>query len=161
LSDVTTKPILSVKTAAELHNISEDAVLEKATAGEWFYSHNNYRFVAYVQEWDASIAHSVVAAYSLAEQEVVFELSPYSAVYEITRLHGFPSSVLLAGNLKELIENYVDLSDELEFLIINQVDSPILLGNKRVIDRLTTNVSESKFFRANVEEFLEGRTKHV
>lgn len=153
-----TQTTLEAKTIAVLRGISVEDVLASARPENWFYSHDSKQFIVNIPEWNVNVTHPTVKSFTAEKEDVIFNLPSFSTVYELEWNAGYHSGLLLASNLEKIISEHLDITSDLHFVIPGNVSAPILLGNRTAVDRLTGTIS-TKFFRASITEYLEGRDK--
>lgn len=124
----------------------------------WFYSVPERGFMAYVSHVNVCVNDVEPAVFKVKHEDIDFNLRTLSSVYEVTIREQFASSLLLADNMKNLIEEYVDITDDLFVAVLDNITAPILIGNKSVIERLVSPSDEGSYVLHPLVYFLKDRS---
>jgi hypothetical protein len=126
-----------------------------ARNGMWHYSVPEGKFLSYISNVKVCVDDVEPAPYKLTD--VAFKLRKLSSVYEVTVKNGFPSGLLLAENLKEIVEEHLDFSSDLYVVVLDNVSAPIIIGNKITLERLVFPSWEGAYILKPLQEFLKER----
>lgn len=124
-----------------------------AQNGSWYYSVEEDQFLSYISHIKVSVSDVTPAPYRVSD--VTFTMRKLSSVYEITVKDAFPSNVLLAANLREVVEEYLDITPNLYVAVLNNVTAPIIIGSKTALERLVFPSREDTYVLKPLQEFLK------
>lgn len=146
-------PIISLKVMKRMFPSFEQEAEALAKNGMWYYSVPEGKFLSYIPNLKVCIDDVEPVPYS--NQEARFKIRKLSSVYEVTVKDGFPSSLLLAENLKAIVEQYLDLNNDLYVTVLDTVSAPIIIGNKAALERLVFPSWEDSYILKPLKEFLK------
>jgi hypothetical protein len=126
---------------------------ELARNGNWYYSVPEGKFLSYISHVKVCIDDVEPAPFKV--EEAVFKLRKLSSVYEVTNNDGFPSGILLADNLKELVEEHLDITPDIYVVVLDNVSAPIIIGNRVTLERLVFPSWEDAYILKPLQEFLK------
>lgn len=154
-------PIVSLKVMKRMFPSYENEAEELARNGMWYYSVPEGKFLSYIPH--VKVCIDDVEPHPFVNLHADFRIRKLSSVYEVTVKDGFPSSLLLASNLKEIIEQHLDVNSDLYVAVLDNVSAPIILGNRKALERLVFPSWEDSYILKPIEDFLkEGESrKHV
>lgn len=124
-----------------------------ARNGLWYYSVPEGKFLSYVADVKACIEG--VEPQPFIATGASLKIRKLSSVYEATVKGGFPSSLLLAANLREVIEEYLDFTPNLYVIVLDNVSAPIVIGNKAALERLVFPSPENTYIMKPLQDFLK------
>lgn len=124
-----------------------------AQNGSWYYSVEEDRFLSYISHIKVSVSDVTPTPHTL--NNAIFTMRKLSSVYEVTVKEGFPSSVLLAENLREIVEEYLDITPNLYVVIMDNVTTPIIIGSKAALERLVFPSRKDAHVLKPLQEFLK------
>jgi hypothetical protein len=128
---------------------------ELVTGGLWFYSIPDSQFLSYVPNINVCVNDVKPPTETLRKESLQFNIRKYGAVYEVSTTDAFPSSVLLASNLEELINEYLDVTEELYVGVLNSLTAPIILGSKKSLERLFVASDDDSYKVFQLNHFIE------
>lgn len=146
-------PIISLRVMKKMFPSYEMEAEELARNGMWYYSVPEGKFLSYVSNVKVCIDDVEPASFKV--EEVEFKLRKLSSVYEVTVKDGFPSGVLLAENLKELVEEHLDLTPDIYVVVLDNVSAPIIIGNRVTLERLVFPSWEDAYILKPLQEFMK------
>jgi hypothetical protein len=126
-----------------------------ARNGLWHYSVPEGKFLSYISHVKVCVDDVEPAPYEM--NDVSFKLRKLSSVYELTPKKGFPSGLLLAENLKEIVEEHLDFTPDLYVVVLDNVSAPIIIGNKVTLERLVFPSWEGAYILKPLQSFLKER----
>jgi hypothetical protein len=124
-----------------------------ARNGLWFYSVAENKFLSYISNVKVCVDDVEPAAFKV--EEASFKIRKLSSVYEVTVKGQFPSSLLLAENLKEIVEQYLDVTPNLYVVVLNTISAPIIIGSKAALERLVFPSWEDGYILKPLQHFLK------
>lgn len=124
-----------------------------AQNGMWHYSVTEKKFLSYVSNVKVCVDDVEPAPFQVSE--ATFTLRKLSSVFEVTVKDGFASSLLLAENLKEVVEEYLDLTPNIYVVVLENISAPIIIGNKVTLERLVFPSWEDAYILKPLEDFLK------
>lgn len=141
----TVYPVMSLKTASILKNVPVDELSSQITPANTFYDKSLEQFITEFPSLNLAVKTPEETRFHFSQEMVHFNLQQYSSVYEITLMDSAPSTLLRASNLETLLGDYVELSSAVDFVVPAGKFSPILIGNKGVIERLVHGIPEDRY----------------
>lgn len=150
-------PVISLKVMKKMFPSYEQEAENLARNGIWHYSVPEGKFLSYISHVKVCVDDVEPAPFRMTD--VMFKLRKLSSVYEVSAKNGFPSSLLLAENLKEIVEEHLDFTPDLYVVVLDNVSAPIIIGNKVTLERLVFPSWEGAYILKPLQEFLEEREK--
>ncbi len=138
------------------HNQEAHALVE---SGLWFYSLPDENFVSYVPNVNICVNDVKPPSKAVKPEEVKFTLRKYGSVYEVTLDNNFPSSVFLADNFTELVQDHLDITPDLYATVFQNVSAPIILGSWKSLSRLLFTEDDRRYKTASVEFFTSRKAR--
>lgn len=141
----TVYPVMSLKTASILKNIPVNELSSQITPANTFYDKSLEQFITEFPSLNLTVKTPKETTFHFSQDMVHFNLQQYSSVYEVTLMDSAPSTLIRASNLGTLLEDYVELSSAVNFVVPVGKFSPILIGNKGVIERLVHGIPADRY----------------
>ena len=127
-------PVISLEVMKKMFPSYEQEAEALAGNGLWHYSVEEQKFLSYVPSLKVCVEDATPA--SFASTGTTFHLRRLSSVYEVKVKDRFPSSLLLAADLRETVEQYLDITPDLSVVVLDNVAAPIIIGNTTALERL-------------------------
>lgn len=125
-----------------------------ASNGLWFYSVPDKQFLTYVPNINICVNDARRTTQEFSPDSVKFNIRQFGAVYEVTVEDNFPSSILLANNLENLVSEYLDVTDDLYVAVLNSITTPIIMGSKKTLQRLLITSDTDTYVLRSVKSFM-------
>lgn len=148
-------PIISLRVMKKMFPSYEHEAEMLARNGMWHYSVPERKFLSYISNVKVCVDDVEPGQFNM--ENVEFKLRKLSSVYEVTVRNGFPSGLLLADNLKEIVEEHLDLTPDLYVVVLDNISAPIIIGNKVTLERLVFPSWEDAYILKPLQEFLKER----
>lgn len=145
-------PIVSLSVMKKMFPDYEKEAEILASNGMWHYSVTEGKFLSYISHLKVCVDDVTPEPFTLSD--VNFKLRKFSSVYEVTVKDNFSSSLLLAGNLRAVIEEHLDIDPNLYIVILDNVSAPIIIGSKAALERLVFPSWEDSYIMKPLNEFL-------
>jgi hypothetical protein len=146
-------PIISLRVMKKMFPLYEQEAEALARNGLWHYSVPEAKFLSYIS--NVKVCVDDVEPEPFKVKDVTFKLRKLSSVYEVTVKNGFPSGILLADNLKELVEDHIDITPNIYVVVLDNVSAPIIIGNKVTLERLVFPSWEDTYILKPLQDFLK------
>lgn len=150
-------PVVSLYVMKQLfpeHPLEADEI---ASNGLWFYSVPDEQFLSYVPNINICVNDIKPVFKDLDLDNVTFHMRKYGSIFEVTMHDSFPSSFLLAKNIDEVIDNYIDVTDDLYVAVLNSITAPIMIGSSKALARLLLASAEDSYKMLSLKTIIEGR----
>lgn len=124
-----------------------------ARNGKWYYSISEDKFLSYVPTMEVIV--DGVKPDIFTESTPIFNMRPLCAVYEVTVEDNYPSSFLISSKLEETVKQYLDIDESLYVVVLENKLAPIIIGNKKALDRFVFPAWEEKYAMKPLQHFLK------
>lgn len=146
-------PIISLRVMKKMFPLYEQEAEVLARNGLWHYSVVEGKFLSYIS--NVKVCIDDVEPEPFKMNDVTFKLRKLSSVYEVTVKNGFPSGLLLAENLREVVEKHLDITPDICVVVLDNVSAPIIIGNKVTLERLVFPSWEDTYIMKPLQDFLK------
>lgn len=146
-------PVISLQVMKRMFPSYEVEAEELARNGMWHYSVPEGKFLSYVSHVKVCVDDVEPAPFTI--DEATFQLRKFSSVYEVTVKEGFASGMLLAQNLKEVVEEHLDITPDIYVVVLDNISAPIIIGNRVTLERLVFPSWEDGYILKPLQDFIK------
>jgi len=133
------RKIHSINTLSDLYHLPSSEIEEFLLAeGRPCFDITGGNFLVFIPSLDSFVEFDDLKHNSIKNQIVKsdFTLRQEEVFIKISYPKGFSTAFLLLDDFEEYLEQFIDLDENVSFLISDRLDVPLFVGNTNVIQRL-------------------------